>query len=82
MCLKIYDNFSLQTPATTVNFYNNKKYQSAQYGSSNPDLKLPEHQCCGYGMISSRIRLNFIPDPGSHYIRKKGKFLKMLPKLF
>jgi hypothetical protein len=28
--------------------------------------------------------LNFIPDPdpGSYYIRKKGKFLKLLPKLF
>jgi hypothetical protein len=25
------------------------------------------NQCCGSGMISSRIRLNFIPEPGSYY---------------
>jgi hypothetical protein len=56
----------------------------------------PETQCCGSGMISSRIpdpakfhsgsripdpesRIR-IPDPGSYYIRKKGKFLKLLPR--
>jgi hypothetical protein len=49
------------------------------------------NQCCGSGMISSRMRLNFIPDPGSripdpdpvsYYKIKKGKFLKLLPELF
>jgi hypothetical protein len=30
----------------------------------------------------SQSQLNFILDPGSYYIRKKGKFLKLLPMLF
>jgi hypothetical protein len=48
-------------------------------------------QCCGSGMISSWVpnptkfhsgsRIRDL-DPRSYYIRKKGKFLKLLPKLF
>jgi hypothetical protein len=41
-------------------------------------------QCCGSGMISSRIWLNFIPDPGygSRILlyKKKGKNFKTAPK--
>jgi hypothetical protein len=36
--------------------------------------KASPQQCCGAGMISSRIQLNFILDPGSYYKRKKSKF--------
>jgi hypothetical protein len=35
-------------------------------------IRTGKRQCCGSGMISSRIRLNFIPDPGSYFKILKG----------
>jgi hypothetical protein len=49
------------------------------------DKIIPRYQCCGYGMLSSRFRFFFLPDPGSNVTKipdPHQEFNYFNPKMF